>query len=82
MSAGLYIEKYKKLLHHLMVSRDAIEEFLKSPLEWNDASIASLIIARRDGSIDSDQKQMEGYFDLFYDRAIKIKKITEKFGNK
>jgi len=81
LGAGLYIEKDKELFHHLMASKDAIEEFLGTPLEWNDASVASLIIARRDGSIDSDQKHLEEYFDWYCDIAIKIKKMAEKFGN-
>ena len=81
LSAGLYIEKDKELFHHLLASRDAIEEFLGTPLAWNDASVASLILARRDGSIDSNQMQMEEYFDWYCEMAIKIKKMAEKFGN-
>lgn len=81
LSAGLYIEKDKELFHHLMASRDAIEEFLGSPLVWNDASVASLIIAQRDGSIDSDHKHLEEYFDWYCDMAIKIRKMAEKFGS-
>jgi len=81
LGAELYIDNDKELFHHFESQKSQIEAFLDTSVEWIEAKKASRILASREGEIDSDQSQIEKYFDWYCNMAIKIRKMAEKFEN-
>lgn len=77
----IYINDDKELFAIFKAASAEIEQQFGGKLEWIEATKACRILATTPGDIKKGAEAWNGLFDWFMQSAIKMREITQKYGN-